>query len=276
LPACDGDAPIGEPAMILNEIIENKRIEVERRKAEVAEAQLRKMLEKRTEFADFQAAISADKGRLKLICEMKKASPSAGMLKEDFDPVEIAQAYERGGADALSVLTEEKYFLGSLEHIVAIRNAGMTLPILRKDFTCDLYQVLEAAAFGADAVLLIVGVMRRADAKAALHACGGYGLTAVVEVHTEDQLKEAVDIGAEIIQINNRDLRSLKVDPGTTERLVPLIPRGTTVIGASGVKGSGDIKRLREMGVDAALVGETLMRHPDPAALVAELVAAAC
>jgi indole-3-glycerol phosphate synthase len=261
--------------MIFNEIIENKRIELERRKADVPEAELRKMLEKRTEFADFQAAISGENGKLKLICEMKKASPSAGVLKEDFDPVRIAQAYQRGGADALSVLTEEKYFMGSLEHISAIRNARIRLPILRKDFTCDLYQVVEAAAYGADAVLLIIGVMAEADTEAALHACGGYGLTAVVEVHMEDQLKEAIDIGAEIIQINNRDLRSLKVDPATTERLLPLIPRGKVVISASGVKGSGDIIRLREMGVDAALVGETLMRHADPAALVAELAAAA-
>jgi len=261
--------------VILDEIIENKRKEVERRRRDVPEAALRQMLEKRTQFTDFRKAISGDEERLKLICEIKKASPSAGVLKENFDPAEIARAYQRGGADALSVLTEEKYFLGSLEHIAAIRNAGITLPILRKDFTCDLYQVLEAAAFGADAVLLIIGVMPRADTEAALPSCANYRLAAVVEVHTEDQLKEAVDIGAGIIQINNRDLRSFKVDLSTTERLLPLIPQGTIVISASGVKGPEDIRRLRELGVDAALVGETLMRHPDPAALVAELAAAA-
>lgn len=261
--------------MILEEIVENKRIEVERRKTEVPQAELLTMLGKRTQLCDFQTAISADEGRLKLICEIKKASPSAGIIEDDFHPVEIVQAYHRGGADALSVLTEEKYFMGSLEHLSAIRNAGIGLPILRKDFTCDLYQVLEAAAYGADAILLIIGVMTKADTEGAIRTCTAYGLAAVVEVHTEDQLKEAVDVGAEIIQINNRDLRSFKVDLSTTERLLPLIPEGRVVISASGVKGPEDIRRLRELGVDAALVGETLMRHPDPTALVAELAAAA-
>lgn len=261
--------------MILDEIVENKRKDVRQRRKRVPEAGLRQMLEKRSDFADFWAAVSGDKGRVKLICEVKKASPSAGILKADFDPVAIAQAYQRGGADALSVLTEEKFFLGSVDHITAIRNAGITLPILRKDFTCDLYQVLEAAAFGADAVLLIIGLMSDAETRAAIGKSAEYRLAAVVEVHTEEELHQALDIGSEIIQINNRDLRTFKVDLTTTERLLPLIPPGVIVISASGVRGPEDITRLRGMGVHAALVAETLMRHADPAAAVAELVAAA-
>lgn len=257
--------------MILDEIVENKRKEVEKRKEKAPEAVLLKMLEKRTRFADFRAAISGDKDRVKLICEIKKASPSAGVIKEDFDPVDMARAYKAGGADAISVLTEEKYFLGSLEHISAIREAGIALPILRKDFTCDLYQVVESAAFGADAILLIIGVMSRAETRNALRACEDYNLAAVVEVHTEEQLREAIGIGAAIIQINNRDLRSLRVDLGTTEKLVPLIPKGTIVISASGVKTPENVRFLRELGVNAALIGESLMRHPDPAQFIKEL-----
>ncbi len=260
--------------MILDEIVENKKKEVERRKRELPEAALVKMLEERTRFADFRAAISGDKDRLKLICEIKKASPSAGVMKDDFDPVGIARAYEAGGADALSVLTEEKYFLGRLEHISAIRDAGIALPILRKDFTCDLYQVVEAAAFGADAVLLIVGVMSPAETRNALLACKDYNLATVVEVHTEEQLREAIDIGAAIIQINNRDLRSFRVDLGTTERLAPLVPKGTIVISASGVKTPENVRFLRTLGVNAALIGESLMRHPDPAGFLKELAGA--
>ncbi len=261
--------------MILDEIIENTRKQIQERKSRIPEAELRKLLEKRTVFADFRGAITRDKGRLKLICEVKKASPSAGIMKEDFDPVEIARAYGRGGADALSVLTEEKYFLGRLEYVSQIKGKGISLPILRKDFVLDAYQVLEAAAFGADAVLLIVGVMPKGEIEDAMRACDDYGLAPVVEVHTEDQVKQAIDIGAGIIEINNRDLRTLKVDTTTAERLFPLIPKGTVVIGASGVKGPEDVRRLRELGLDAILVGETLMRHPDPAALVRELAEAA-
>lgn len=260
--------------MILEKIVENKRIEVERLKKQVPESKLRSLLERRGPRADFQAALSGAERRVRLICEIKKASPSAGVLKEDFDPVAIARAYEQGGADALSVLTDEKFFLGSLDHITAIRNAGITLPILRKDFTCDLYQVVEAAAFGADAVLLIVGVMSDAETRAAIQRSAECGLAAVVEVHTEDELRQALDIGSEIIQINNRDLRTFKVDLTATERLVPRIPLGIIVIAASGVRGLEDIRRLRRMGVHAALVGEMLMRHADPATAVAELVAA--
>lgn len=260
--------------MILEQIVENKRIEVERLKKQIPESKLRSLLERRGPRQDFQAALSGAERRVRLICEIKKASPSAGIMKEDFDPVDIARAYERGGADALSVLTDEKFFLGSLDHITAIRNAGIILPILRKDFTCDLYQILEAAAFGADAVLLIIGVMSDAETRAAIRRSAEYGLAAVVEVHTEEELRRAIDIGSEIIQINNRDLRSFKVDLTTTEKLLPLIPSGILVIAASGVRGLEDVRRLRRIGVHAALVGEMLMRHADPATAVAELVAA--
>ena len=264
-----------EVTMILDEIVENRRKEIERRKQDVPETALLAMMEKRSPVADFHAAISRDKGRVKLICEIKKASPSAGVIKEAFEPVEIARAYESGSADALSVLTEEKYFLGRLEFISAIKTAGVTLPILRKDFTLDTYQITEAAAYGADAVLLIVGVISPAQIANALGLCDKYGLAAVVEVYTKDQLKQALDWGAEIIQINNRDLRSFRVDLHNTEKLFPLIPKDTVVISASGIRAPEDVQRLRELGVDAVLVGETLVRHPDPASLVRELAGAA-
>jgi indole-3-glycerol phosphate synthase len=261
--------------MILDAIVENKRKELEERKERVPERHLVKMLERRARFADFRETISKDKGRVKLIGEIKKASPSAGVIKEDFDPVAVARVYQAGGADALSVLTEEKYFLGRLEHISAMREGGIVLPILRKDFICDLYQVLEAAAFGADAVLLIIGLMTREDMGRAMRACEDYRLAAVVEVHTEEHLKEAVDMGAAIVQINNRDLRTFQVDLGTTEKLVPLIPKGTIVISASGLSSPEELRRLKEIGVDAALIGEALMRHPDPAGFIKELAEAA-
>lgn len=261
--------------MILDEIVENRKKEIDRRKQDVPETALLVMLEKRSPVADFHAAISRDRGRVKLICEIKKASPSAGVIKEAFEPVEIAQAYESGRADALSVLTEEKYFLGRLEFISEIKSAGVTLPILRKDFILDPYQITEAVACGADAVLLIVGVIPPVQIENALCLCDKYGLAAVVEVFTKDQLNQAVDCGAKIVQINNRDLRSFRVDLHNTEKLFPLVPRGTVVISASGIRGPEDVQRLRELGVDAVLVGETLMRHPDPAAMVRELAGAA-
>lgn len=260
--------------MILNEIVENKKLEVEERKEAVPEESLWEMVRKRTRFADFQKAISRDEGRLRLICEIKKASPSAGVIKDDFDPVEISRAYESGGADALSVLTEERYFQGRLEYIAAIREAGVSLPILRKDFTCDLYQVVESAAHGADAVLLILGVMSAADTQKAIRLCEECGMASVVEVHTEEQLREAIDIGAKTIQINNRDLRSFRVDLSATERLAPLVPPGRLVISASGIKAPEQIARLRQLKVDAVLIGESLMRHGDPAAFIQELAAA--
>jgi len=261
--------------MILDEILENRKRDVERRREELPEAALAKALEKRSGVREFRAAISGEKNRVKLICEMKKASPSAGVIKEDYDPVKTARAYEAGGADALSVLTEEKYFLGRIEDISAIREAGIALPILRKDFVCDLYQVVEAAAFGADAVLLIVGVMAKEETQTAIRACEDYRMTAVVEVNTEDELKEALDLGAGIVQINNRDLRSFRVDLSTTERLLPSIPKGKIVISASGFKTPEEVRRVRKLGVDAVLIGESLMRHADPARFIKELVSPA-
>lgn len=261
--------------MILDEILRNKKIEVDERKRNFPEAIFLQMLKRRTRFADFRAAISADKTRTKLICEIKKASPSAGLLKDDFGPVAVARAYTDAGADALSVLTEGKYFLGRLNHIAAIRNGGITLPILRKDFICDPYQILESVAFGADAVLLIVGVMPPTQLQKALRSSQEYGLAPVVEVHTHDHLREATDLGAGTVEINNRDLRTFKVDLSTTEKLLPFIPKGTVVVSASGVRDAQDVRRLRELGVDAILVGETLMRHPDPAALIREFAEAA-
>jgi indole-3-glycerol phosphate synthase len=260
--------------MILSEIVENKKLEVEKQKESVSEELLWERVRNRTRFADFQKTISRGEGRLSLICEIKKASPSAGVIRDDFDPVEIARAYESGGADALSVLTEEKYFQGRLEYIAAIREAGVSLPILRKDFTCDLYQVVESAAHGADAVLLLVGVMSRADTEKGIRLCEECGMAAVVEVHTAEQLREAIAIGAKIIQINNRDLRSFRVDLSVTERLVPLVPPGRVVISASGIKSPEQISRLRQLKVDAVLIGESLMRQGEPAAFLQELAAA--
>jgi indole-3-glycerol phosphate synthase len=206
-----------------------------------------------------------------LIAEMKRASPSRGPIRPDADVTSIVRAYEQGGAAACSILTEPQFFGGSLDDLRAAR-AACTLPLLRKDFIVDCYQLAEARLAGADAALLIVAALEEAEFAELLHFGGELGLDLLVEAHTEDEVQAAVDGGAEIVGINNRNLKTLEVDPDTVLNLLADIPAGTVVVAESGISERADVIRLGEAGVDAILVGEALMREDDPAAAIRSLI----
>lgn len=211
-----------------------------------------------------------------LIAEVKKASPSAGVICPDFDPVRIARAYEDAGASCLSVLTDEEFFQGSLEYLRQIR-AAVALPLLRKDFMIDPRQILEAIEWGADAILLIVAILDDALLRSLLHLAREAGLAALVEVHDEEELARAIKAGAELIGVNNRDLKTFRVDLGTTERLAETLRaqgkmEGTMLVAESGIHSKADVQRLVRCGAGAILVGESLMRHGDVRSKVGELL----
>lgn len=208
-----------------------------------------------------------------VIAEVKKASPSRGLLRADFDPVWLAQKYQEGGAAAISVLTDEKHFHGSLQDLRAVREAlPEGPPLLRKDFLFDEYQLYEARASGADSVLLIVAVLEQALLSQLIARAKEMGMDALVEVHDEAEMERAADAGADLIGINNRNLRTFSVDLSTTERLRPLAPRGAIVVAESGIFTRDDLLRLEAAGVQAALIGEALVTSPDPAAKLRELL----
>ncbi len=199
-----------------------------------------------------------------IIAEAKKASPSKGVIRPDFDPVAIARSYLAGGAQALSVLTDMRFFQGSLSFISAVR-AAVNLPVLRKDFIIDPLQIREARAYGADAVLLIAAILETARIKDYLALAGELGMDALVEVHDEAEVEKAVAAGSRLIGVNNRDLRDFSMDLNTTFRLQKMIPAEIPLVSESGIRDHHDMQRLAEHGVRAALVGETLMRAADPA-----------
>jgi indole-3-glycerol phosphate synthase len=205
-----------------------------------------------------------------IIAEIKKASPSKGLLSEHFDPVSIAQAYQHGGAAALSVLTDADFFQGSFEHLNAAR-AAVRMPVLRKDFTIDSFHVVEAAARGADAILLIAAILETAELLRFRELAAAYQLDALVEVHDDEELAKAIESGARIIGVNNRDLRTFEVRIETSFRLAPVIPAGTLRVSESGIHSAEDIRTLRGAGYQAFLVGEHLMKSPDPAAALEAL-----
>ncbi len=218
---------------------------------------------------DFAQALIGDS--LKLIAEVKKASPSRGVLCPDFNPVALAKAYARGGAAAISVLTEVKHFQGSLEHLEAIREE-VNIPLLMKDFIFDPYQVYEAAARGANALLLITSILSREQLGELLELSHSLGLRCLVEVHNESEVEKAILGGAEIIGINNRDLNTFTVDINTTRRLRPLIPGGRIVVSESGINNRDDIKKIKGWGVNAVLVGEALVTAGNIPARIKELI----
>lgn len=208
---------------------------------------------------------------LSIIAEHKRRSPSAGPIGHGADVAEIARAYERGGAAAISVLTEEHNFAGSLDDLRAAR-AATSIPILRKDFVIDSYQLLEAVDAGADAVLLIVAALGATRLRE-LHAeAVGFGLGVLVEVHDADELEVALALSPEVIGVNNRDLRDFSVDVERTLKLAPLVPDGTIVISESGLDSPESLQRLRDAGIDGALIGEALMRSVDPGAALRRLI----
>jgi indole-3-glycerol phosphate synthase len=233
-------------------------------------AELRRIAEEvRPARRDFAAALRAK--RPAIIAEIKKASPSRGVLVEDFRPVELAKQYQRGGAAALSVLTDYDFFQGCLTDLWAAR-AATSLPVIRKDFTISEYHVLEAAAHQADAILLIVAILDAAELRAFRELAAEYGMAALVEVHDRRELGIAIESGAEIIGVNNRDLRTFQVSLETSIRLAPEIPQGVIKVSESGIFHSTDVHRLMDAGYDAFLVGEHLVKSGDPAQATRELV----
>lgn len=256
--------------MILDDIVRLKRADLAAAQACVPVAELRQRPLFQAPRRDFAGALRSR--RRAIIAEVKKASPSKGVIRADFDPVAIAMAYERGGATAVSVLTEERHFAGHLDHLAAVR-AQVDLPLLRKDFIFDAYQLYEARAYGADAALLIVAMLADAELRELQWLCEELNLAALVEVHDRDELGRAVESGARLIGINNRNLRTFEVTLATTEALVPLLPKAVLAVGESGIDTVADIERLERCGVHAFLVGETLMRAADPGSKLAELLA---
>ncbi|HKW06385.1 MAG TPA: indole-3-glycerol phosphate synthase TrpC [Candidatus Dormibacteraeota bacterium] len=218
---------------------------------------------------DFAGALR--RSQLAVIAEMKQRTPSMGMLAEDYRPADLAHAYAEGGAAAISVLTHMAGFGGRVEHLREVR-AATDLPILRKDFVTDPYEVAEARACGADAVLLIVAALEREQLRNLIALSKSRGVAALVEVHDEAETSAALDAGAALIGVNHRDLRNFEVDLGRTERLRKLIPQQVVVVAESGIRSPEDARRMRDAGADAILVGELLMRSSDPAARIKELI----
>ncbi len=258
--------------MILDQIVADKRLELEARKLSFTLAELQRESLKRSSPLDFAAALRGD--RIQLIAEVKKASPSKGIIRANFNPVEIAQTYASNGASAISVLTESRYFQGSLDNLKNIRDTlgNKGLPLLRKDFIVDPYQIYESRAYGADGLLLIVAILEPEKLKELLELSHELGMNCLVEVHNEAEIKVALKSQARIIGINNRDLRDFTVDLATTERLRPLIPRDRIVVSESGIKDRSDIEKLRGMGVDAVLIGESLLSAANIAVRMKELL----
>jgi len=252
----------------LDPIVQATRDEVARRKRERPMADLEREAEARPEGRPFHEALA--RPGTSLIAEHKRRSPSAGEIRSDVGVTEIVRAYERGGAAALSILTEEQHFGGSLDDLREAR-AASELPILRKDFTVDPYQLVEARAVGADAVLLVVGSLERTELAQLQQAARDLDLDALVEVHNEEELEAALELDADLIGINNRDLQDFTVDISKTFELLADVPAGKTVVSESGIVYREQIEELERVGVDAVLVGETLMRAPDPEAACREL-----
>lgn len=256
---------------ILDTIVATKREEIAAAKQAVPESMLRQQASARPAARDFSAALSAAPG-VSLIAEVKRASPSAGQIRRNFDPIAIARVYEQHGAACVSVLTDEKYFQGSLRYLQDIRET-IGLPVLRKDFILDPYQVWEARAVGADAVLLIAECLEQTLLQELLEVVRTAGMTPLVELYAEENLDRVLDSGATLIGVNNRNLANFEVDLDRTVRLRGEVPRDRLLVGESGIRSRHDVERLAAAGVDAMLVGEHLMRQDDIAAAVDALLA---
>src|SRR5205809_838726 len=258
---------------VLAEICATKRAHIAQAKAALPEPTLRARLDGAPPPRPFAAALESQlaQGRYGLIAEIKKASPSRGLIRADFDPPSLAKAYEAGGATCLSVLTDTPYFQGNDDHLKSAR-AACGLPVLRKDFILDPYQVLESRALGADCILLIMAALDDGAARELAHAAGELGLDVLVEVHDQAELDRALRLEARLIGINNRNLKTLKVDLHTTESLAPLVPPGHVIVGESGLNDPADLDRLAASGARCFLVGESLMRAGDVAAATRRLL----
>ena len=259
-------------AKILDEIIKKTREDVEKRKKEYPLEWLGRSLSFNPFIPkDVQSALrSTEDNPYRIIAEVKKASPSKGIIREDFDPVLIAQQYTEGGADALSILTEPHFFQGSLDYLGMIRRY-VSVPLLRKDFIIDKYQLVEALAFGADFVLLIAKALSRKELKELFNYALHLGLDVLVEVHDKADLVKAMFAGANIIGINHRNLETFKMDMNLSEKLIPLIPNGKIIVAESGINDHETVVELGKVGADAFLVGEHFMRQDDVTAAIREV-----
>ena len=258
-------------ADILQEIAAYKREYVQQSKRRRPLADVRSAAGDQAPPADFAGALQGD--GIAVIAEIKKASPSKGVIREDFDLEQIAAAYAENGAAALSVLTDEAYFQGCDDYLSAARRVA-ELPVLRKDFTIDAYQIHEARVIGADAILLIVALMDGGQLEDFIGLSTELGMSTLVEAHDADELQCGLASGGTIIGINNRDLKTFNTTLETTFALHPAVPAGVTTVSESGINSSDDVERLAAAGVDAILVGEALMREPDPGAKLRELLGA--
>ncbi len=256
----------------LEQVVERTRADVDLRAREIPIEALLERIEAPGRSRPFSEALVGE--GISLIAEMKRASPSQGPIRPDATVTDIVQAYERAGASACSVLTEPVWFGGSLDDLVEAR-AAVDLPLLRKDFIVTRYQILEAKVAGADAVLLIVAALSPERLVELQQIAAGVGLDCLVEVHDDEEMDVAIEAGAEIIGVNNRNLHSLEVDPETALRLLPDAPAGTIVVAESGIRSREDVQRLEDAGVDAILVGETLMRSDDTGEAVRMLLGSA-
>lgn len=260
---------------ILAKIVADKREAVARFKTSVSLDELKAKALAQSPTLSLAQALRTDPGegaKVRVIAEVKKASPSAGLLAEDFDPVWLAKEYQAGGAAAISVLTEEFFFQGGLFHLSAVK-AVVDLPVLMKDFILDEVQIYQGRISGADAVLLIVAILEPARLVELSQVAACLGLDTLVEIHDEKDLNQALAAGAKIIGINNRDLRTFQVDLATSERLAKLIPADKIIVSASGIASTQDIKRLKKAGLSSFLIGTALLKSPSPGQKLVELLA---
>jgi indole-3-glycerol phosphate synthase len=254
---------------MLDKIVRQKREEVEQRKKVATMTYLQERITRQKPALDFALALKGD--HIRLIAEVKQASPSRGVLSFNFNPTKLARTYAEGGAAAISVLTEENYFMGRIEHLDAIKEV-VALPLLRKDFIFDPYQVYESRAYGADALLLITAILSQGQLKDLVSVSHSLGLKCLVEVHNRDEVKRALLSETEVIGINNRDLNTFAVDINTTRRLRPLVPKEKIIVSESGIKSQKDMEKLGKWGVHAVLVGEALVTADNIPAKMKELL----
>lgn len=255
---------------VLKEIIARKKERIAQAKQALSEEQLKAETSSAAPLRPFAAAI--DKPRtISLIAEIKKASPSKGVIRQDFDLQEIARAYQEAGVQAISVLTEEDYFMGSISFLKEVKSS-VSVPVLRKDFILEPYQVYESRYYGADAILLIADILSKDMITQLMELAASIGMECLVEVHNEKELKKVLNLKVPLIGVNNRDLRTLNVDFSTTEKLFTLIPKDKIVVVESGIKSYQDVLFLKILGVSAILVGEAFMGTPDIRAKVEDLM----
>lgn len=256
---------------MLDDILKSKQEDVTLAKEHLPLEELKARVAHYLPDRNFRKALTAS-GKLSLIAELKRKSPSKGMLRERFDPISLAQTLQAAGASALSVLTDETYFGGSLDGLRDVKHFT-EIPVLRKDFVIDAYQLYESAFYQADAALLIARLLADEQFLECMQVADRLGIEPLVEVHSEGELKTALSMGAHVIGINHRDLDTFQLDPTLSERLVPRIPAGKVIVAESGIHTADDVRRLKRLGVHAVLIGESLMTAADPAAKIHELFA---